>query len=283
VSWILVTPARNERDRLPRLAESLRAQAIGTVGLWVVVDDGSTDGTADCLDPTSMPFPTLVTRRANAGGLVRASEFGAFLEGAAMGIDAVPDADRVMKVDADMSLADDYVLTLQALPGSAGVVSGVIAGEAEQRSYSPGALKAYSRPAFEVVRRLPVALGWDVVDNVAVQLAGMTVEVCPKARAFSQRRTGFSEGSIGGRRRGGIVSRWTGYHPLYFGARIVRYTFRRPYGVGAIAMVYGYATAGRGPFSEELRTAMREQQATKLRDLARRPVRSLRELYGRSR
>lgn len=43
-SYILVTPARNEEDMLPELAEDIANQSIKPI-LWVIVDDGSEDKT----------------------------------------------------------------------------------------------------------------------------------------------------------------------------------------------------------------------------------------------
>ena len=46
--YAVVTPARNEEDNLRRLGAALAAQTLGP-GEWVVVDDGSTDATAEVL------------------------------------------------------------------------------------------------------------------------------------------------------------------------------------------------------------------------------------------
>ena len=43
LTYAIVTPARNERDNLRRLAESVLAQDHPPVS-WVIVDDGSDDG-----------------------------------------------------------------------------------------------------------------------------------------------------------------------------------------------------------------------------------------------
>ena len=46
LSYAVVTPARNERTNLPRLAACLVEQTVQP-SAWVIVDDGSTDGTAE--------------------------------------------------------------------------------------------------------------------------------------------------------------------------------------------------------------------------------------------
>ena len=285
MSWLIVTPARNESERLPGLAASLAAQAPGLVGLWVVVDDGSTDGTAGVATSLDLPFPVHVLTRDNSGGLGRASEFDAFRAGADEGLTRLPDAVRVMKVDADLRLAPDHLARLAEVPLDVGLCGGRLTGlaEVEQSTYVLGGLKAYSRAAYDVVRGLPSALGWDVADEVAIRLAGMEVRVVPGATATTSRRTGASEGLLEGRRRNGVLSRWLGYHPLYFALRVVRFVFRKPFGLSAVALVRGYVSAGPSPYPPELRAAFRAAQVAKLRALARNPVRFLRETYGPAR
>jgi dolichol-phosphate mannosyltransferase len=262
MGWLVVTPARNEVGRLPDLAASLAAQRAGDIARWVIVDDGSTDGTAELAERLELPFPVDVVRRRNSGGLSGASEFRAFCEGADAGLQAVPDAERVMKCDADLRLAPDHVARLSEVPGSVGLCGGVLSGlaELEQRTYVLGGLKAYTPAAYAVVRQLPAALGWDVLDEVAVRRAGLEVLVMATATAWTSRRTGSSEGLLAGRRRNGVISRWVGYHPLYFALRVLRFTVRKPVLDGAGALLWGYATAGRGPHPEELRADFRAEQ-----------------------
>jgi hypothetical protein len=280
MSWLVVTPARNEAHRLPVLARSLAAQKQGLIGQWVVVDDGSTDGTAHCL-PADLPFPAEVVTRTNDGGLSRGSAFGAWRFGAEHGLTVLPTATRVLKVDADVVLDDDCFARLATDGAAAGIAGAVLRGEGEvlRRDYTRGPVKSYSRPAYGVVRALPTAVGFDVVDEVAVRRAGMGVQLVPTAGATVTRETGSSEGLLRGRYRGGVVARWTGYHPLYVALRIVRYVWRRPYVIGACVTAWGWATAGRGPYPRELRAALRREQSARLRRLVRHPLASA-QLYG---
>ncbi|MCU1602724.1 MAG: putative glycosyl transferase, family 2 [Frankiales bacterium] len=279
MGWLLVTPARDEADRIGRLAGSLARQRAGDITAWVVVDDGSSDGTAALVRGLDLPFPVHVLDHVNEGGLLLASEFKAFLHGAEHGVKEHPDVDRVMKCDADIVLADDYTERCQAAAGS-GLLAGLVVGERERTTFTRGPLKCYSRAAYEVIRELPAALGWDVLDEVAVRRAGMTVQTVPEAHADVSRRTGSSEGSAEGRRRGGIVSRWCGYDPVYFALRCLRYLARPPYGTGALAMARAWATAGPGPFDPELKRLLRAEQRRRLLTLLRSPVKQLRRLWG---
>lgn len=282
MSWLIVTPARNEADNLVGLAQTLVDQDCSLIGLWVVVDDGSTDGTSTCL-PESLPFPVHVLRREQGGGLANASEFAAFTFGADAGFAMCSDATRVMKLDADVRLAPGYLAALADTPASIGLVTGRIGGRGEtsRRDFTRGPLKCYSREAYAIVRELPVALGWDVVDEVALRRSGLEVRVVDDAHATVARRTGSSEGLLRGRRRAGVVSRWTGYHPVYFALRLLRYAVKRPLLLGSVVMAWSWATSGPGPFASELRATHRGEQVARLQGLFR--VRSLTGGAGRVR
>ncbi len=47
--YLLITPARNEEKNLPEVSRSVAGQKITPV-LWIIVDDGSTDGTPHILE-----------------------------------------------------------------------------------------------------------------------------------------------------------------------------------------------------------------------------------------
>jgi glycosyltransferase involved in cell wall biosynthesis len=273
MSWLIVTPARNEADRLPALAASLARQEPGLVGLWVVVDDGSTDGTAESI-PSGLPFPVRVVARANSGGLRGGSAFAAFFFGVSAGLNDLPDAERVMKLDADVVLADDHLARLSAVPLSVGLVAGRMdqaGGERGRADYTRGPFKAYNRAALAALERLPIALGYDVMDEVCLRAAGLEVQVVPEASATVTRRTGSSEGWLQGRRRAGVVSRWTGYDPFYFLLRLVRYSVRPPYVVGSLVIFCSWLTAGSGPYPSTLKRAHRTEQRRRLRSAAGSP------------
>jgi hypothetical protein len=280
MSWLVVTPARNEAERLPRLAKSLAALHGDYIGHWIVVDDGSTDGTRDCV-PTDLPFPVTVLSRTNDGGLGHGSPWGAWRFGTEHGLTLLPDATRVLKVDADVELDPDCFVQL-ATADDCGMSGAVIGGELEKsvrRDHVRGGVKSYSREAYEIVRTFPLALGFDVLDEVAIRSAGMEVRLVPTAVSWVTRLTGSSEGLLRGRQRAGKVARWTGYHPAYMLLRVIRYLWRRPYVTGAAATAWGYLVAGPGPYSAELKRANRREQTARLRHLLAHPAEGLR-LYG---
>ena len=282
MSWLLVTPAFNEADRLPAQARSLAEQTVALIGLWVVVDDGSTDATATCVDWSALPFPVQVLRRDNTGGLAGASELLAFHAGVALGLASLPDAERIMKLDADLCLAADYLAQLVGFGAETGLVGGAQVGPGELSSniHVRGGLRAYTPAAYALCAGLPAALGWDVLDEVAIRRAGLATRMEPQARALSNRITGSSVGALRGRFRKGRASRWSGYYLPYAALQILLHLLRRPYVLGGLALGWGYLSSGAGPFAADLKAFHRAEQRVRLVALARHPVRWLRRAYG---
>lgn len=282
--FVIVTPAHDERDNITELAAQLAASTEHP-DLWVVVDDGSTDGTGDVAEGLRLPFPVRVVRRPNDGGLIGGSAFRAWQ----FGVDALTESEResmtaVMKLDADVALPPAYLeRALSSLRGGAvGLVGGYKSdrSDREQLVHVPGSVGLYSRAGYEALRDLPRHVGFDVVDEVAVRRAGLQVLVLRDLPYAMRRPVGASQGRVHGRRRNGVVCRWVGYSRPYFLLHALRYAFRPPYAVGALALVWGYLRAGPGPYPDWARTGTRDHQRAKLRALARNPVRWLRSTYS---
>src|SRR5438105_13376318 len=66
--YLLLSPCRDEAQYLRRTLDSVAAQSVPPA-LWVVVDDGSTDGTLAILEEYARRLPYLrIVRRADRGG-----------------------------------------------------------------------------------------------------------------------------------------------------------------------------------------------------------------------
>src|SRR4051812_47309750 len=111
----IVVPAFNERDNIPLLLDDLRARTAGLDARLVVVDDGSTDGTADEVErrATGMAMQ-LVRHPVNQGlGAAVRSGFAAVLG------EADDDA-PVVTIEADTtSDLDDLPVMLERLRAGA--------------------------------------------------------------------------------------------------------------------------------------------------------------------
>lgn len=281
---LIVTPMHNEEINVSGIAGSLATQSFNSFS-WVVVDDGSTDQTHDLLQ--NLPgeqAPTMLCSKDNDGGLIGGSAYTSWRYGVehALSQPAFVGVTHVMKLDADVRLTPDYLeRVMPYAAGDVGIVGGVIVskGMREQKFHVPGPVKLYTREAYEATRGMPEAIGFDVMDEVMVHSRGLRTVVVTDAKFELARAIGASEGQVHGRYRNGRVCRWTGYSFFYFLLHCARYTVRRPYLIGSVAMLYGYATAGSGPYDPVLRTTHRSIQIQKLKDAARSPAKWFKQAY----
>jgi glycosyltransferase involved in cell wall biosynthesis len=271
----------NEEANVTSVHSSLARQSLRDFE-WVVVNDGSSDGTASALQGLqSWPVPR-VHERQNGGGLIGGSAYSAWRFGIERALLDVQDVTHIMKLDADVVLPENYLAQVTAAMGAdVGLAGGVIvgAGMREQAHHVPGPVKLYSKVAYDALGELPSAIGFDVMDEVAIQAAGMRVVVLKEARVQLARAIGASEGSVHGRFRNGRVCRWTGYYFPYFLLHMLRYALRKPYLIGSLAMFLGYVRASEGPYPRPLKSAHSAVQKKKAAALLRSPVRWLQETY----
>jgi dolichol-phosphate mannosyltransferase len=279
-----VTPMHDEKDNVQGVHASLAAQTFQDF-VWLVVDDGSSDGTADEVRSLGrVPEPELHVRQ-NDGGLIAGSAYRAWRYGVDQGMRTHGESSftHVMKLDADVRLPSDYLAKVLAVTSDeVGIAGGVITGrgQREQVHHVPGPVKLYTVAAYRSLASLPSSVGFDVMDEVCAERNGFRTQVVVDARFSLARAIGASEGGVHGRYRNGRVCRWTGYHPLYFLLHALRYVGRRPFGSGAAAMIYGYVTAGSGPYDRDLRRRHAQIQVSKLRSALRSPVSWVRTTYG---
>jgi dolichol-phosphate mannosyltransferase len=281
MTLLIVTPMHNEAENVAGLVAMLRKQTFTDFD-WVVVDDGSTDATVARLAEADPDGLARLVSKQNDGGLIGGSAYTSWRHGVTAALADRGDYTHVMKLDADVRLAPDYLdLVVPAAAGTVGIAGGVIvsAGMAEQKLHVPGPVKLFTRTAYHLAEDLPAAIGNDVMDEVIVAEGGLSTLVLPEARFELAREIGASEGRVHGRYRNGRVCRWTGYDPLYFALHAVRYLARRPRLVGSAAMLWGYLSAGPGPYPARLKRAHARMQRGKLRSMISNPLAFWRRVY----
>jgi hypothetical protein len=113
-----------------------------------------------------------------------------------------------------------------------------------------------------------VAPGWDTIDEVKANMMGWETCAFQNLRIHHHRITGSADGHIRDRVKHGVACYVSGYHPLFVTASCVYRLYRKPYVVGAFAMMYGFlkSLAGRVPQVNDPRLIayMREQQLRRL-------------------
>jgi glycosyltransferase involved in cell wall biosynthesis len=253
-SYAIVTPARNERDNLSRLAESVIAQD-HLPAYWVIVDDGSDDGMHEVAYDLAERYEwiLLIGTGEDSAELAEGRRRGRDLLAFRRGIDALPaPVDVFVKVDADTSFDADYFAQLMARFGDEpdlGIAGGCCyelnpEGRWERikvaGSHPRGASRAYRWELRDVVFDLEPELGWDGVDEVMAELRGFRTAGFHGFGFRHHRKVGEREGRL---RAGAALGRqawYMGYRPSYL---VLRALYRARENFASLAMVYGYAAA----------------------------------------
>jgi hypothetical protein len=163
--------------------------------------------------------------------------------------------DYIVKLDADMRFAPDYFERLFAkfdADPKLGIAGGLLyeeRGGTLEPDHDPawhvrGATKVYRRQCFEDIGGLLPLLGWDGVDEVQAYLKGWRSQSFKDIGFVHLRPQGTSGGGIlHGRTRLGLASYVLRYHPLWVLVRSLRLGSNRPYIIGGVAYLLGYARA----------------------------------------
>lgn len=271
--YALVTPARDDAENLVRLAESIERQTL-LPDSWVIVDDGSSDGTAGVIAGLQARLPSVVgaavpqTQAAavRGGPIVRA-----FREG----LDRLPrQADVVIKLDADLSMEPDYferLIAAFAADPALGIASGSCwerdAGGVWRQRFGTrdgvwGACRAYRWACLQDVLPLEERQGWDEIDSLMAAARNWRTGTILDLPFRHHRVEGARDRSrLDVWAAQGEASYYIGYRPSYAFARALFRGIREP-AAFAIAGAYIASAVRRGPRCQDQPAVdyLREQQ-----------------------
>jgi len=255
---LLITPARNEAAHLERTVRAVAAQT-RPPDLWLIVDDGSDDGTPELLTRLAEEISFLELQRAPSrsaaaaeDGLALAAEAIAF--NAALESVDLTDFTHIGKLDADVELSPGYFERLLArfdAEPELGVAGGVLL-ERNGKSWEPtkipahhvrGALKLYSRECFEAIGGIEERLGWDTIDETYARMRGFETRSLPEVTARHHRPVATRGGTLRGRARHGQCAYILHYDAWWVILRSFKVALQRPYLLSGIAFLYGYFRA----------------------------------------
>jgi glycosyltransferase involved in cell wall biosynthesis len=258
--YALVTPARDERENLGRLAAAVRDQRLRPAH-WVIVDDGSTDGTLEFGAALSEGDPTIAVLRAEAaeGSLSDGRREGRDLLAFKHGVRSLPGpVDVVIKLDADLSFEPDYFDRLierferdPKLGMAGGACHELQDGEWVRRKVVPtavwGASRAYRWECLDSVMGLAPRVGWDGIDEIKTQLKGYRTGTVIDLPFRHHRPEGQRETArVRAHTLSGRAAWYMGYRPSYL---VLRSLYRARRDRAALGLIWGYvhAAASRSP------------------------------------
>jgi poly-beta-1,6-N-acetyl-D-glucosamine synthase len=277
LSYAVVTPARNERSNLDRLAAALIGQSLRPAE-WVVVDDGSDDGTPEAVEALAAEHSWIrLLRHGDRGGsLSEGRREGRDLIAFRAGISALRrPAEVVVKLDADTSFDPDYFAGLIGRfeeDPMLGIASGACWELEDGRwvrrkvalTHPRGASRAYRWSLVDDAMALEPTMGWDGVDEIKAQLRGYRTRTFVDLAFLHHRPVGDREGRL---RAGSALGRqawYMGYRPTYL---LLRALYRAKENPASAAMVWGYASsaASRAPQCPDGQVVRRVREGQRLR------------------
>jgi glycosyltransferase involved in cell wall biosynthesis len=282
MKYVLITPAHNEERFIPKTLESMVAQTL-LPERWIIVNDGSTDKTADIAADYAQRFPWIqVVHRSPR--LDR--HFGAKVHAFNAGLERVGslDFDVIGNLDADLSFEPDYLkfligkfaedprLGVAGTPFTEDDGYDTVRDSFEGENHVAGGCQLFRRQCFENVGGYIPNPGGGV-DWIAVTTARMKGW---KTKSFSEKRFHhYRTLGTAGRSRAaasfsyGKKDYCLGGSPLWQLFRVAYRATKQP-GDGA-ALLAGYCWAAirraKRPVSRELMQFHRREQMKKLKNI----------------
>jgi glycosyltransferase involved in cell wall biosynthesis len=251
--YIVITPVRDEADHIERTIASVVHQTVRP-HRWIVVDDGSIDGTAQVLDRHAAEHEWItVVHRGNRGFR---SAGGGVMEAFLSGYDrADANWDYLVKLDGDLSFAPDYFEAcfgrFEADP-TLGIGGGTVCqieggslrvdATGDPPFHVRGATKIYRRACWEAIGLPVVAAGWDTIDEVKANRFGWSTRTFPDLNVVQHKPTGAAAGKWADAFKNGRANYMTGYHPVFMLAKCAKRSMRRPLLLEATALLAGYCS-----------------------------------------
>jgi poly-beta-1,6-N-acetyl-D-glucosamine synthase len=288
-SYVLITPARNEAQFIELTIKSVVAQTVRPVK-WVIVSDGSTDGTNDIARTYVAQHDWIelveLPERAQRSFAGKAAAFNA-------GHARVAGLEYhvIGNLDADVSFEEDYLAFLVSKfaenprLGVAGTPYREENAIHDDRFKSPdhvsGACQMFRRECFEDVGGYPPVRsgGIDLIALLRARAKGWQTRAFDDKVCIHHRNVGSGEHSSIVRRllNRGKKDYLLGSHPAFEVFRSAYQMKTRPYIVGGVLMLVGYAWAMlrnvERTMPEELIQLRRTDQMQRLKDVFRHPLR----------
>jgi glycosyltransferase involved in cell wall biosynthesis len=280
-AYVLITPARNEAQFIESTIQCVVAQTTRPLR-WVIVSDGSTDGTDEIVTKYAADHPWIELMRMPER---RERNFG----GKAHAVNAAYASVRnlefqvIANLDGDIAVCPShfsYLLSKLAEDPALGVV-GTPFQEASGETYDyrfasiehvSGACQVFRRQCFEEINGyLPIACGGvDLAALISARMKGwktrtFTGMVCQHHRAIGTAEHGAYTALF----RIGAKDYRLGGHPLWEFCKVIHRITQRPLIVGGLVLGAGYFWAMvrqiERPLSRELEAFHRQDQLRRLK------------------
>jgi poly-beta-1,6-N-acetyl-D-glucosamine synthase len=282
VKYVLITSARNEETFIGRTLDSVITQTV-LPERWIIVDDGSTDRTAEIVESYAKRHPWIqLLRRARRVD----RNFAGKVQAVNAGLEQVRslEFEIIGNLDADISFESDYMeFLLQKLSedGELGVAGTPFTQDGgydsardsfEGDNYVAGPCQLFRYRCFhEIGGYVPnPAGGVDWIAVMTARMKGWKVRAFPEKRFHHYRTMGTAgRGALGALFSYGEKDYYLGGSPVWQLFRVAYRMGKKPVLLGGLALLLGYVWAAlrrvNRVVSPELMRFHRHEQMKKLR------------------
>jgi biofilm PGA synthesis N-glycosyltransferase PgaC len=252
--YVLVTPVKDEAATIGRTIRSVLNQTLLPLE-WVIVSDGSTDGTDQIVKEAAAQHPWI---RLISLPPRQERSFAAVVENTQRGIADLQSSDYAFLglLDADVTFQRDYFEQLIDRFGAnpqLGLAGGVVIDVGTPRDRFPrnrrdvpGAVQFFRRSCFESLGGL-IAVpegGWDGLTCAAARLKGYETQLCTDLVVDHLKPRNISQGGVLRRKwQMGVRDYAIGYDPLFEIVKCIGRLKEAPMIAGSLAWVVGYFSA----------------------------------------
>jgi poly-beta-1,6-N-acetyl-D-glucosamine synthase len=254
ISYVIVSPVRNEAEYIERTINSVLSQTVRPAQ-WIIVDDGSTDRTDGMIEEAATQHPWIKAVHRKDRGVRRAG--GGVIEAFYTGYKLLEDErwQYLVKLDGDVTFEPDYFercfarFAEEPRLGIAGglicnLVNGVLCAESkvDPAFHVRGATKIYRRECWEGIGGLVQAVGWDTVDELKANMLGWSTRTFRDIKIVHHRIAGAAYGTWQNWVKNGRANYAVGYHPVFMLLKCISRVFERPYGIAALGLWTGFCS-----------------------------------------
>jgi glycosyltransferase involved in cell wall biosynthesis len=289
LTYVLITPARNEEKNIEKTIRSVVSQT-RLPAKWVIVSDGSTDRTDEIVKQYLNKYPWMeFVRMPERKDRHFAAKVHSFNAGYAK-VNRIL-FDIVGNIDADVSFDNEYFEFLMekfveiphlGVAGTPFLEDGYssLKDSFEGEKHVPGGVQLFRKDCFVDINGYTPnkAGGEDWIAVTTARMKGWETQSF-KEKYFFHHRTLGTEGSnpLGAQFDYGMRDYYLGGHPLWQIFRVMYRTIKKPYILGSAVLLSGYLWAflSRTPraVSQELMRFHREEQMRKLKMILQKTAR----------
>jgi len=250
MQYVIITPARNEEKYIERTIHSVFSQTVKPME-WIIVNDGSTDGTQDIIDSYAnrVTWLKVVNRTIRANRMPGTGVMKAFYDG----YNLLESSwwDFIVKLDSDLSFQEDYFekcFSFFKQDNRLGIGGGGIYHinknqlvlEKVPTFHVRGATKIYRRKCWEEIGELIKSPGWDTLDEVKANMLGWRTRSFSEIKVIHHKFTGSADGSLKNMIKNGRANYISGYHPLFMLLKCIKRSWVKPYLVSSLGLSIGF-------------------------------------------